>query len=158
MVEWSRQTKIHTIFECWASQAALKVKFDIDKLPLVSKLFGVYQAEKIDTNSSFLLGFGSGGPIRMPQSRHTKLILPVKLPDELQVLAKSQEVEAFLLATTDHPEYDTRTLDREYKRDLEKGKPISKPNNYYQNNQIVNQWFQSSVKLYTNWLNLIHTT
>ena len=144
----------------------MKVKFDIDKLPLVSKLFGVYQAEKIDTNSSFLLGFGSGGPIRMPQSRHTKLILPAKLPDELQVLAKSQEVEAFLLATTDqknlfitgHPEYDTRTLDREYKRDLEKGKPISKPNNYYQNNQIVNQWFQSSVKLYTNWLNLIHTT
>ncbi|MET7027092.1 homoserine O-succinyltransferase [Ligilactobacillus salivarius] len=166
LVEWSKQTKIHTIFECWASQAALKVKFDIDKLPLVSKLFGVYQAEKIDTNSSFLLGFGSGGPIRMPQSRHTKLILPAKLPDELQVLAKSQEVEAFLLATTDqknlfitgHPEYDTRTLDREYKRDLEKGKPISKPNNYYQNNQIVNQWFQSSVKLYTNWLNLIHTT
>lgn len=46
LVEWSRQTKIHTIFECWASQAALKVKFDIDKLPLVSKLFGVYQAEK----------------------------------------------------------------------------------------------------------------
>lgn len=61
LVEWSRQTKIYTIFECWASQAALKVKFDIDKLPLVAKLFGVYQAEKIDTNSSFLLGFGSGG-------------------------------------------------------------------------------------------------
>ena len=141
--------------------------FKVIRLNLLNLLLAEIGHDKIlDHGYRVGVGFGSGGPIRMPQSRHTKLILPAKLPDELQVLAKSQEVEAFLLATTDqknlfitgHPEYDTRTLDREYKRDLEKGKPISKPNNYYQNNQIVNQWFQSSVKLYTNWLNLIHTT
>lgn len=162
LVTWAKQTKTYSLFECWASQAALKVTCGIEKTTRKRKLFGVYQAQ-INQNNLFVKGFGSGGLLRMPQSRHTNLDLPTQLPKDLQLLASSAEVEAFLLASSDlrtlfitgHPEYATTTLETEYKRDRKLGKDIEKPANYYQANQIVNQWQKTSIKLYTNWLKVI---
>lgn len=163
LVAWAQATNTYALFECWASQAALKVQYGIEKTAREAKLFGIYQAKIQAETNHFLKGFGSGGLLRMPQSRHTDLNLPPKLPKDLQLLASSNEVEAFLLATSDlknlfitgHPEYATETLAGEYQRDVRLGKKISLPSNYYRQRQIVNSWQPTSVRLYTNWLQVI---
>ena len=56
-----------------------------------------------------------------------------------------------------HPEYDRVTLDKEYKRDLDKGLPIDLPKNYYPNDDSNERpllmWRGHANTLYTNWLN-----
>lgn len=56
-----------------------------------------------------------------------------------------------------HAEYDRLTLDKEYKRDLEKGLDIKMPLNYYPNDnpdeKPMLQWRSHANILYTNWLN-----
>ena len=58
---------------------------------------------------------------------------------------------------TGHPEYSLRTLDREYKRDTEKGLPILVPKNYYQHDnpesRPILSWRSHANLLFTNWLN-----
>lgn len=166
LVAWANRTNTYALYECWASQAALKIQYGIEKTVREAKLFGIYQAKVQLATNHFLKGFGSGGLLRMPQSRHTDLALPPRLPKGLQLLVSSKEVDAFLLATSDlkklfitgHPEYATDTLAGEYQRDVRLGKKISLPSNYYCQNQIVNSWQTSSVRLYTNWLRVIQKT
>jgi len=83
----------------------------------------------------------------------------------LTVLADSEEAGVFLAIADEgkqifvmgHPEYDRITLDKEYKRDLEKGLPIELPKNYYENDdpnaKPLLQWRSHANNLYTNWLN-----
>ncbi len=56
-----------------------------------------------------------------------------------------------------HPEYDRYTLDKEYKRDKEKGLPIEPPVNYYPDDDDTKkpnlQWRSHGNILYSNWLN-----
>ena len=56
-----------------------------------------------------------------------------------------------------HPEYDRLTLDKEYKRDMEKGIHIDVPKNYYPNDDALQrpnlQWRSHGNALYANWLN-----
>ena len=52
---------------------------------------------------------------------------------------------------------DRYTLDEEYKRDLNLGKPIKIPQNYYPNDDVTKKpfmnWKAHSHLLFTNWLN-----
>ena len=56
-----------------------------------------------------------------------------------------------------HGEYDTYTLDREYKRDLDKGLGIAMPVNYYKNNNpedgISIKWKAHSNLFFSKFLN-----
>ena len=56
-----------------------------------------------------------------------------------------------------HPEYDRVTLDKEYKRDKDKGLDIKMPVNYYPNDDPEKNpmltWRAHCNNLYTNWLN-----
>ena len=58
---------------------------------------------------------------------------------------------------TGHPEYDTLTLDQEYKRDLAKGINPEIPINYYPDDdpeqKPIKSWRCHANTLYTNWLN-----
>jgi homoserine O-succinyltransferase len=58
---------------------------------------------------------------------------------------------------TCHLEDSPLTLDGEYKRDLKKGLPINKPQNYYPGGDPkkhpVVKWRAAANLLYTNWLN-----
>ena len=58
---------------------------------------------------------------------------------------------------TGHSEYEPYTLDSEYKRDLGKGLPIHKPENYYRNDDPSQPplvtWRAHGNLLFTNWLN-----
>lgn len=150
LVNWAKEKQIPAIFECWASQAALYQNYAIGKKARPDKLFGVFDG----LVKEHWLTAGCGGMIRMPQSRHTDLALPKKLPANLKILATSNEVEAFVLVDqqavyiTGHPEYGALTLEQEYQRDLKQGKQIISPKHYQQENN----WWQTGAKLYGNWL------
>lgn len=160
LVAWSKTGVRRAIFECWACQAALKVRYGLDKRLLPAKRFGIYPAQAQVATSPFLTGLAAGGVIRMPQSRHSQTVLPTNLPANLQVLARATDGEALLLASRDqhdlfitgHPEYAAATLATEYQRDRQQGKPIQPPINYYRNGRIVNSWQPTSIQLYRNWL------
>lgn len=84
---------------------------------------------------------------------------------ELIILAESEEAGLFLVTTHGgkqifvfgHPEYDRLTLDKEYRRDLDKGINPQIPCNYYKDDNPDNPplltWRSHSNALYTNWLN-----
>ena len=65
----------------------------------------------------------------------------IRAVKELTILAESEEAGVFLAIADEgrkifvmgHPEYDRVTLDKEYKRDKDKGLDIKMPVNYYPN-------------------------
>ena len=89
----------------------------------------------------------------------------IRADERLMILAESEKAGAFLTMAEDgrqifvmgHPEYDRVTLDKEYKRDKEKGLPIKMPENYYENDDDTKKplltWRATANNLYTNWLN-----
>ena len=85
--------------------------------------------------------------------------------DKLKVLADSKEAGIFLVLAEEgknifvlgHPEYDRVTLDKEYKRDVNKGINPALPVNYYPNDDSNEKplllWRAHANTLYTNWVN-----
>ena len=83
----------------------------------------------------------------------------------MEILAESDEAGVFLVIGQDgkqiyimgHPEYDRISLDKEYRRDIDRGLDIDLPVNYYPSNCPDNRpnlvWRAHSNALYTNWLN-----
>ena len=89
----------------------------------------------------------------------------IRAVKELTILAESEEAGVFLAIADEgrkifvmgHPEYDRVTLDKEYKRDKDKGLDIKMPVNYYPNDDDTQkprlQWRSHGNILYSNWLN-----
>ena len=158
LVQWSQTHCERVIFECWATLAALYVQYRIPKTTCSQKLFGIYQGV-CATSNPLLQGLKA---LPMPQSRHSKLLLPTVLPADLHVIASHPQLVAMVLAShnnhtvyiTGHPEYSTMTLDQEYWRDQAQHQSILPPTNYYQHHQIINTWQTASQTLYRNWLQI----
>ncbi|MEJ6347861.1 homoserine O-succinyltransferase [Holzapfeliella sp. He02] len=158
---WAKTHVKQTINECWAAQQGLNQDFEVEKINLKQKLFGIYQASYLAEENELTQYCET---ITMPQSRHTKsLVDEQNLPKDLTVIASSPEAGPFILYSkkyrqlyiSGHPEYDTHTLHNEYLRDLNQQKKIQKPKNYYTNQQPINTWQASSQQFYQNWLDLI---
>ena len=162
--DWAQKNVTSTMFICWASQAGLYHHFGIPKYPLGKKMFGVFNHRVTDKKLPLFRGFDDF--FRAPHSRHTEL----KAADfankpEVQILSVSEEAGVYLaiagngkqIFITGHPEYSLRTLDREYKRDSDKGLPIDLPVNYYPGNnpneRPVLSWRSHANLLFMNWLN-----
>ncbi|MFN7004059.1 MAG: homoserine O-succinyltransferase, partial [Roseinatronobacter sp.] len=66
------------------------------------------------------------------------------------------------LMILNHFEYDSTTLKEEYDRDVEAGKPINVPLNYYPDDNPartpLNRWRSHAHLLYGNWINQIYQT
>ena len=164
IMEWSKKKVTSTFHICWAAQAGLYYHFGLKKSLLPQKLFGVYPHKVSNRKVPLVRGFDDY--FLAPHSRHTT-VLPedIHACKELTVLAESEEAGVFLAITEDgkqifvmgHPEYDRVTLDKEYKRDKDKGLPIDIPKNYYDNDDPSTkprlQWRSHANNLYTNWLN-----
>lgn len=84
---------------------------------------------------------------------------------ELTIVSESNDAGVFIVENkkqkeiyvTGHLEYAVDTLDKEYKRDIEKGLKIQIPKNYYPDNKIekkpIFSWRENGNKLYSNWVN-----
>lgn len=167
IIDWSRTHVTECLYECWAAQACLFHDFGIRKHQLISKLFGIFTAEAVDSESPIARGFGAGGLLKMPQSRHTGIVLDEDhLPDGLTVDVSSSEAGPFILSAqgihstyiTGHPEYSEGTLALEYYRDMYEQMPIRLPKNYFidQDSGTVDySWKNSSIQIYENWTRII---
>ena len=164
IMEWSK-TPVHSTFHiCWGAQAGLYYHFGIDKKPLPKKMFGVFKHRKDYKNSILFRGFDD--EFMVPHSRHTTVdIEDIKKVPEIKILASSDEAGVYAMATaegkqifiTGHSEYDANTLANEYFRDLNEGKEIEIPKNYFPDDNPENEpiviWRAHANLLYSNWLN-----
>ena len=164
IMEWSKTHVTSTLHICWGAQAALYYHYGIPKIPLERKLFGLFRHRVMNRREPLVRGFDD--EFYMPHSRHTTIANEdVYRHPELTVMAESDEAGILLIMAQEgrqifvlgHPEYDRITLDKEYKRDLDKGLPIDLPKNYYPDDDCTQRplllWRGHANTLYTNWLN-----
>lgn len=164
IMTWTLKNVTSTLHICWGAQAALYHHFGIPKYPLPSKVFGVFTHTVTKRNVKLLRGFDD--TFLAPHSRHTEVRKEdlEKIP-QLEILSESEESGVYIVATkngrqifvTGHSEYDPTTLKSEYDRDIDAGKDIELPKNYFPNNDptkppIVN-WRSHANLLFSNWLN-----
>ena len=127
-------------------------------------MFGVFPHVADYKRSILFRGFDD--VFMVPHSRHTTVDRKeIEAVPELRILASSPEAGVFAVATkegrqifiTGHPEYDSWTLNREYVRDVNAGKPIEIPKNYFPGDdptcEPISTWRSSANLLYSNWLN-----
>jgi homoserine O-succinyltransferase len=171
--EWSR-THVHSTFNvCWGAQAALYHFHRVPKHTLAQKRFGIFRHEVIERRdaerSPLMRGFDD--EFWVPVSRHTE-VREEDLPTDgsIRVLARSSRAGLCLcedpanrhLFMFNHLEYDTFTLDREYRRDLERGLNIEMPLRYYPDDDLskrpVNRWRAYAHLLFGNWINEMYQT
>ncbi len=164
IMEWTK-THVHSTFHiCWGAQAGLYYHFGIDKKPLDKKMFGIFPHKAEYKRSMLLRGFDD--VFMVPHSRHTAIDEEaVRNTKGLKVLASSEEAGIYAISTkngkqifiTGHSEYDADTLKNEYLRDVNEGKPIEIPKNYFPGDNPKKPpmvtWRSHANLLYSNWLN-----
>ena len=164
IMEWTKTHVTSTLHICWGAQAGLYYHHGIQKAALNEKVFGVFAHKVSNRKTPLVRGFDD--IFLAPHSRHTTVPTEaIKADESITVLAESEEVGVFLaiaengkrIYVTGHPEYDRVTLDKEYKRDINKGLQIGIPFNYYPENdpsrEPILSWRAHANNLYTNWLN-----
>ncbi|MCF2641934.1 MAG: homoserine O-succinyltransferase [Lachnospiraceae bacterium] len=164
IMEWTKTNVTSTLHLCWGAQAGLYYHYGIPKHDLAQKKFGIYRHHVMNRKVPLVRGFDDY--FYAPHSRHTEVLKEdIEKVPELTVLAESEEAGVFLVSDPEgkkifvmgHPEYDRLTLDKEYKRDKEKGLAIEKPVNYYPDDDETKkpylQWRSHGNILYANWLN-----
>lgn len=162
--EWTKTHVTSTLHLCWGAQAGLYYHYGLEKHRLSKKMFGVYEHRVMNRKVPLVRGFDDY--FMAPHSRHTEVrAKDIRGVKELTILAESKEAGVFLAIADEgrrifvmgHPEYDRITLDKEYKRDRDKGLPIEKPVNYYPEDDETQkprlQWRSHGNILYSNWLN-----
>lgn len=164
IMEWTK-THVHsTLHICWGAQAALYYHYGIKKYPLAEKMSGVFTHRLLTPKSRLFHGFDS--EFLAPHSRHTETRAEdIAACPELRLMAVSDEAGVYAAGNLDgsqffitgHSEYDADTLDKEYRRDLDKGMEPQIPRHYYPDDDPtktpVLRWRAHSTLLYTNWLN-----
>ncbi len=167
--DWT-QTHVHsTMCICWGAQAALHHFHGVPKHALPRKAFGVYRHRNLKPASPYLRGFSDDFSI--PVSRWTEVRMS-DLPGHrgLEVLMESDETGLCLvedpahrmLYMFNHIEYDTTSLAEEYWRDIEAGRDIQIPANYFPGNDPhatpENRWRSHAHLLFGNWINEVYQT
>ena len=164
IMEWSKSHVYSTLHVCWGAQAALYYHYDVPKISLREKLFGVFEHKVVHKGSILFRGFDDTFVI--PHSRHTTFAWDAvaNIPG-LKILAESEKAGIYAVSTdggrqiflTGHAEYDPNTLEMEYLRDKKAGLPIHVPENYYPDNDDTKspicRWRSCGNLLYSNWLN-----
>lgn len=164
IMDWSKDNVTSTLHICWGAQAGLYYRYGVAKIRLEKKLSGVYKHYTFHKRTPLVRGFDDS--FLVPQSRYTGVDKEAIVNNPLlEIVAESKITGPYLIIAeegknifvTGHPEYDTITLDQEYKRDLAKGINPDIPVNYYPDdnpeNKPIKSWRCHANTLYTNWLN-----
>lgn len=165
LADWANVHVRHSLFICWAGQAALHHRYGIAKRPLPTKAFGVWPQKVLDRSHPLMRGLPAEFPT--PVSRHTEVAAADIVGRGLSIVATSP---ASGLAIVDdrafgatymfnHIEYDARSLHEEFVRDRAAGKAIALPHDYYRCGFMVPPgpapWRGAARRLFANWLDLL---
>ena len=164
IMDWSKTNVTSTFHICWGAQAGLYYHHGVRKVWIPEKVSGIYEHKVLNRRVPLVRGFDD--VFVAPHSRHTESSPDdIRKCEDLIVLAESEQVGDLLVMNRDgsqifvlgHLEYDRLTLDREYKRDMDKGINPAIPENYYLNDDVTIRpnltWRATSNCLYSNWLN-----
>ncbi|MDD6328072.1 MAG: homoserine O-succinyltransferase [Eubacteriales bacterium] len=164
IMDWSKDNVTSTLHICWGAQAGLYYRYGVKKYKMDKKFSGVYKHYTFHKRTPLVRGFDDS--FLVPQSRYTAIDKQAIVDHPLlEIVAESKETGPYLIIgedgknifVTGHPEYDTLTLDQEYKRDIGRGLNPDIPLNYYPNDDPtktpIKSWRCHANTLYTNWLN-----
>ncbi len=126
-LEWAENNTSSTILSCLAAHAGVLHSDGIHRQPLPDKQFGVFD---FTAPASHHLTAGSTGGVCFPHSRWNEVRASELIECGYQVLTQSAEggVDSFVKKKKQslfvhfqgHPEYSTRTLLKEYRRDIKR--------------------------------------
>ncbi len=167
--DWTQSHVHSTMCICWGAQAALQHFHAVPKHALPHKAFGVFRHRNLKPASPYLRGFSDDFSI--PVSRWTE-VRKTDLPADagLEVLMESDETGLCLVEDAahrmlymfNHIEYDTTSLAEEYWRDIEAGREIRIPANYFPGDDPhatpENRWRSHAHLLFGNWINEVYQT
>jgi homoserine O-succinyltransferase len=152
---------------CWGAQAGLYRRYGIPKQQLDKKLSGVFPHTVNERDHFLFRGFDD--EFLAPQSRYTGLDRNAIISDSrLTIQSETDETGIFIVTarggreiyTSGHLEYDALTLNKEYRRDINKGLEIDIPKNYYPDNDPskmpIVRWRAHANLFFDNWLNYVY--
>lgn len=127
VLDWAENNTASTVLSCLAAHAGVLANEGIPRNPLSDKQFGVFEYKKV---ASHPLTNGIGDSMRMPHSRWNEVKADALTAGGYQVLTQSEHAgvdlfvkhmkKSMLVHFQGHPEYGTRTLLKEYRRDTKR--------------------------------------
>ncbi|TPW27304.1 homoserine O-succinyltransferase [Pararhizobium mangrovi] len=169
ILDWTTTNVHSSFFICWGAMAALWHFHRVPKHPLAKKAFGVYRHRNNAPASPYLAGFSDDFSI--PVSRRTE-IRADDIPTDagLDLLMESDATGPCLVTEApgnrlymfNHIEYDSTSLEEEFRRDLEAGIGPDLPFDYFPENdpnrRPLNRWRSHAHLLVSNWINQVYQT
>jgi homoserine O-succinyltransferase/O-acetyltransferase len=127
VLNWAENNTASTVLSCLAAHAGVLASEGIPRNPLSDKQFGVFEYRKL---TSHPLTNGIGASMRMPHSRWNEVKADALAAGGYEVLTQSEDASVDLFVKRmkksmfvhfqGHPEYGTRTLLKEYRRDTKR--------------------------------------
>jgi homoserine O-succinyltransferase len=167
VIDYSAKNVWSILHICWGAQAGLYRRYGIEKKALPRKLFGIFPHRVNERYLPLFRGFDD--EFLAPQSRHTTCDRDaIAACRALRIQSETDETGVFIataregreIYVTGHLEYDPLTLDREYRRDLDRGLPIAIPKNYYPGDDPSKaplvRWRAHAHLFFSNWLNYVY--
>ena len=125
VMDWAQDNVCSTLMSCLASHAAFQIYHNIERTPQEEKIWGVYPHRVTERTHPMVASINTRFPA--PHSRWNDVPSAVLREGGLRVLIDSDEVGFFLASSPDgfrfvyfqgHPEYDSLSLPKEYKREV----------------------------------------
>ncbi len=123
--QWAENNVTSVFFSCLASHAVLQAQYGLVRRPLPEKLWGVYSHRVVDSRHPLVSNINTR--FDMPHSRGNELEPQRFLSKNLKLLVTGEEVGVAIATSSDgfrqifcqgHPEYDTASLLKEYRREV----------------------------------------
>jgi homoserine O-succinyltransferase len=161
VISWAQENVASTLCSCLATHAVLKNLHGIDRRPLPQKRWGVYSHRISSPNHPLLREINTRFDV--PHSRYNDISREKHEQAGLEVLFESDEGGVHMAVSPDqfrliylqgHPEYDTNSLLKEYRREVvrylngELRRPPEFPTHYFSAEaaMIADRFVQESEK------------
>ncbi len=127
VIEWALEHVPSTVCSCLATHAVVRRYHQIERIKLPAKRWGVYSHRVLDTGHPLVRNTNTR--FDAPHSHVYEVTREQLESAGVKVLAESEEAGVHLAVSGDgirlvyfqgHPEYDTNSLLKEYKRELER--------------------------------------
>ena len=143
VIDWAWENVTSTLCSCLATHAVLQFRYGQKRIPQPRKIWGVYPHRVVDNHHPLVNDVDSR--FHVPHSRWNAITPEQFRQAGLRVLVESPEIGVHLATSADglrfvffqgHPEYDTVSLLKEYKREVmryqagELADPPPMPENY----------------------------
>jgi len=127
VLDWTERNTASTVLSCLAAHAGVFYSDAIPRHGLTDKQFGVFEYKKVQDHA---LTHGLGAGMQVPHSRWNEVRADALTASGYEILTQSAKagVDLFVKKKRDslfvhfqgHPEYGTRTLLKEFRRDIKR--------------------------------------